>query len=104
MPHGCWKKGAARPLWVLQCMLVLAAGCAVMRADEPGVQPEANVVVATLPLGSAGVHYADEHVQELLPWGPAALRVAHDGTFWIVDSAADRLLHVAPDGGVLGHV
>ncbi|HZI05149.1 MAG TPA: hypothetical protein VEZ71_14055 [Archangium sp.] len=63
----------------------------------PGValaSPEApNEVVCRIPVGAAGISYADEGVAEQKAWGPAALAVAPDGSFWVADTAARRLLH-----------
>src|SRR5438876_945378 len=46
----------------------------------------------TVPIGDAGLHYESQGVAEALTWGPAALRIGPDGSFWIADGAKDRIL------------
>jgi len=62
----------------------------------------ANEVVCRIPSGGAGITFADENTQELRAWGPGGLEVAPDGSFWIADTAARRLLHYSKDCTQLG--
>ncbi|MCS7208213.1 MAG: fibronectin type III domain-containing protein [Fimbriimonadales bacterium] len=41
---------------------------------------------------------------ELLRWGPSALAVDTDGTFWIADAVANRLLQYNPQGRLLRRI
>jgi len=52
-----------------------------------------NEVVFSIPLGENGIHYEGKDNLDMLTWGPTALTVAPDGTFWIADAADDHLLH-----------
>jgi hypothetical protein len=45
--------------------------------------------------------YAGEGQEEQIPYGPAALRYAPDGTFWIVNPADNTLTNLHADGRVL---
>ncbi|HKP36419.1 MAG TPA: hypothetical protein VJT71_06140 [Pyrinomonadaceae bacterium] len=58
-------------------------------------------VVINVPTGTAGVSYANVDVDELEPWGPSALRIAPDGTFLIVNTAANNILRFRSDGNQL---
>src|SRR5688572_18338506 len=86
-------------------MLIAAcAGCAgadggTSRANAPYVEDSIFV-----PRGEQGVHYADEEVEELRAWGPSAVRADADGSFWIADAAANRLVHIGEHGGYLGNI
>jgi hypothetical protein len=59
-------------------------------------------VVCSLPVGAEGVSYADEDIDEREAWGPSALEVGPDGTFWLADTAAGRVLHYSKDCQLLG--
>ena len=50
-------------------------------------------VVCSIPVGDPGIHYEGVGVPEMLAWGPSAFTVAPDGSFWIADAAANRILH-----------
>jgi hypothetical protein len=63
---------------------------------EPGARP-AETILFSIPVGPAGVAYANLG-EEQRPWGPAALEVGADGTFWIADTAANRVLGYARTG------
>jgi hypothetical protein len=96
-------------LCVLLVALVVLASASLVSAAPP--QPQASLLgpvlpggpVLTLPVGEDGLHYAPQR-PESLPWGPTALAVAPDGSFWIADAAANRLLHYAAGGLPLGTV
>ena len=55
-----------------------------------------NEVVFSIPLGDQGIHYEGQDNPNMLTWGPTALVVAPDGTFWIADAADDHLLRYSP--------
>lgn len=61
-------------------------------------------VVFTIPIGENGIHYEGVSVPEMLTWGPAAFTIAPDRSFWIADTAGDRLLHYSPTGNLLGKI
>ena len=61
-------------------------------------------VIFTIPIGDHGIHYADVGVPDALAWGPAAFTVASDGSFWIIDTAGNRVLHYDPNGILLGKI
>jgi hypothetical protein len=63
-----------------------------------------NEVLFTIPLGSNGIHYEGDDDPDLLTWGPTALTVAPDGTFWIADSADDHLLRFDGKGILLDKI
>jgi hypothetical protein len=65
----------------------LIPGVALASAEAP------NEVVCRIPVGAAGISYANEGVEEAKAWGPAALEVAPDGSFWVADTVGRRLLH-----------
>jgi hypothetical protein len=66
-----------------------------------GQTAQGHKIVASIPVGADGVHYAPSG-EEILAWGPTALAVAPDGDFWIADAVANRLLHYAANGKRLG--
>ncbi len=61
-------------------------------------------VMFSIPTGENGVHYEGVDVPEALTWGPAALTISTDGTFWIADTAGNGLLHYSPKGEFLGKI
>ncbi|MFU8772555.1 MAG: hypothetical protein ACNA8H_09065, partial [Anaerolineales bacterium] len=61
-------------------------------------------VVFTISDGEDGMYYEGAGIPEMLTWGPAAFTVAPDGSFWIADTAAARLLHYSPTGNLLGKI
>jgi hypothetical protein len=61
-------------------------------------------VVFTISDGEDGMYYEGAGISEMLTWGPAAFTVAPDGSFWIADTAAARLLHYSPTGNLLGKI
>ncbi len=58
-------------------------------------------VVFTVPVGESGLLYADYDRPEMLAWGPSALAVGQDGTFWIADAVGNRLRQYQRDGKLL---
>jgi cell wall-associated NlpC family hydrolase len=66
----------------------------------PGQAPE-PITIATLPLGLNGVGYEGINEAEVEPWGPSGLRVDNDGTLWLIDAAARRVIHFDRSGALL---
>jgi hypothetical protein len=63
-----------------------------------------NDTIFTIPIGDNGIHYADEDGPELLRWGPTAIAIAPDGSFWIADAPDDRLLHFSKKGELIDKI
>ena len=63
---------------------------------------DAYQVLFSVGLDDKGVHYWQEPGQQR--WGPSALAVADDGSIWIADAVANRLLHYSATGEQLGVV
>jgi hypothetical protein len=61
-------------------------------------------VVFTIPISEDGIHYAGAGIPEMLTWGPAAFTTALDGSFWIADTAGDRLLHYDESGAQISKI
>jgi hypothetical protein len=103
------KPATARQLALCAALIAIACSCAVPTRDV-AQSTQGSRVVAALPLSVAGVSYADVGREDHEAWGPSALRAADDGTFWIADAAADRLVHLDAQGKPLnglslaGHV
>ncbi len=92
--------------WLALAGMCLASGC--QGTSDAGLQEEADAQVGQianapvrLGLGSRGISYTDE---DSLPWGPTALAADMDGTLWIADGAAARLVHVSILGEYLGAI
>jgi cell wall-associated NlpC family hydrolase len=87
-------------------LFATAVACTAIGCAAPNAEPDAarghTGTVAALSLGEGGITYADVGRDEREAWGPSALRAADDGTFWIADTAANRLVHVGRDGHVEG--
>ncbi|GAB1360570.1 hypothetical protein MASR1M31_23880 [Porphyromonadaceae bacterium] len=60
-----------------------------------------NEILFTIPVGEDGIHYAGEDNPDVMRWGPTAMAVAPDGSFWIADTADNRLIHFSPKGELL---
>ncbi|MFZ6030377.1 MAG: hypothetical protein ACOYYS_21930 [Chloroflexota bacterium] len=60
-------------------------------------------VVFSIPVGDKGIHYASDG-PDMLIWGPPAITVAPDGTFWIADTADNHLLHFNSEGVLLDKI
>lgn len=61
-------------------------------------------VIFSIPVGESGIHYEGVGIPEALTWGPSALAIANDGSFWIADTAGNRLLRFSPKGEFLGKI
>ena len=91
-------------LFAVSCLLLLAvvwltATGSLEAADgeRAAVDAVGNEVVLTIPAGSDGVTYSAKEA-ERLTWGPTALAVATDGSYWIADAVSNRLLHYSKSG------
>jgi hypothetical protein len=100
------KRSSIAPVWLRSVVLGTTVACAAANCAAPTGEPPATSrpegVVAALALGDGGVSYADVDRDEREAWGPSALRAADDGTFWVADGAANRLVHIGRDGHVAG--
>lgn len=75
-------------VFVLLALLFSAVPGAVL-AQEP---PPQNEVVFSVPIGSGPGDIGYEGLsEEMLPWGPTALAVGKNDTFYIVDGANNRI-------------
>ena len=54
------------------------------------------------PRGRHGITYRGEEIHEQQTVGPGGLTVGPDGTFWLLDTSAQRLLHYSPTRQRLG--
>lgn len=61
-------------------------------------------ILFSIPVGDDGIHYSGIEHPDMLTWGPAAITVAPDGSFWIADTAGNRLLHYDTKGMLLDKV
>lgn len=86
---------------VLFSSLLLGALAATTASSVAQYAP--HEIVLTVPVGRDGVQYEGEH-PEMLPWGPIALAVAPDGSFWLADGVGNRLLHYSSTGSLLNTV
>jgi hypothetical protein len=68
-------------------------------SDEP-----THETVLTLPVGHPDSPRYEGGAPEMLRWGPTALTVGPDGSFWIADAAANRLLQYDRSGRLLRQV
>jgi hypothetical protein len=59
---------------------------------------EAGQAVFSIPVGGAGIHYVGAGVPEMEVTGPASLRIAQDGAFYITDTIESRILRYDTDG------
>jgi hypothetical protein len=91
----------ARRLIALSLCFALLTAFALLRSGTlpsvRGAASDGREIVLTVPVGGDGVHYSATG-DEMLPWGPSALAVAPDGSYWIADAVANRLLHYAASG------
>jgi len=67
--------------------------------DEPTYE-----TVLTLPVGHPDSPRYEGGAPEMLRWGPTALTVGPDGSFWIADAVANRLLQYDRSGRLLRQV
>ncbi len=68
------------------------------QALAPGGDGVNHDLVFSIPVGQDGVTYQGCGIPEAGCWGPTAFNVAPDGSFWIGDTQANRLLHYSPVG------
>lgn len=61
-------------------------------------------VVFTIPIGDDGILYEDVGISDSLVWGPSALAVSTDNTFWIADTVGNRLRHYSVTGKLLATI
>jgi len=80
---------------VLVALAFSRQGLTEMRQARPDYE-----VLFTIPIGDAGLHYSGIG-PESRPWGPSSFRIASDGTFWIADTAAHRLVQFDESGTLL---
>ncbi|MFH1906410.1 MAG: hypothetical protein ABIL11_03350 [Chloroflexota bacterium] len=64
---------------------------------------EGHEILFSIPVGDDGIHYAEDG-PDMYRWGPAAITVAPDGSFWIADTAGNRLLHYDLKGVLLDKI
>ncbi len=63
-----------------------------------------NEILFSIPVGDNGIHYSGNGNPDILPGGPMALAIAPDGTFWIIDTVDNHLLHFNLKGDLLNKV
>jgi len=61
-------------------------------------------VMFSIPTGENGIHYEGGGAIDSLTWGPAAFTISNDGSFWIADTAGNRLLHYSLKGDFLEEI
>lgn len=84
------NNGMARLLVAVALLMsVLSQAIGAPRERKQGTI--GNERLFSLPVGSEGILYEGGQSVDSLPWGPAALAVAPDGTFWIADTVGNRL-------------
>lgn len=85
-----------------------AATATVATETAPSLAPQGDGVnhdlVFSVPVGQDGVTYQGCGIREAGCWGPTAFNVAPDGSFWIGDTQANRLLHYSPAGELINTV
>lgn len=91
------NNGMAR-LLVTVVLLMGLLGQAVRAPREQKQGPLGDERLFSLPVGSEGIVYEGGETADSLPWGPAAFAVAPDGTFWIADTAGNRVRAYSPEG------
>ncbi|MFH1906409.1 MAG: hypothetical protein ABIL11_03345 [Chloroflexota bacterium] len=92
-------------LLLVSLVLIILSGRPLISVGSVHAQDERLYeVIFTIPIGEDGVQYEGVGIPEMLAWGPAAVKVAPDGSFWIVDTVGARLLHYSPAGYLLGKI
>ncbi len=84
------------------CVFALVIGSTIATSPVEAQSSDGNETLFSLPVSDTGIQYEGVGVQEILRWGPTALAVAPDGSFWIADTAARRILHYTAHGVQLG--
>jgi hypothetical protein len=57
-----------------------------------------NNIVVTIPIGDAGIHYANVGLPNSLVWGPASLTMDEQDNFWITDTVEGQILQYYKSG------
>lgn len=55
-------------------------------------------VVLRIPVSPSGITYANTGIEESEPWGPSGFSISPDGSFLIVNTAANNILRFRADG------
>lgn len=79
---------------------LIAIVCLSASAPAAPSEREPEVLFSVPVNGNEGITYSGL-LDEQRPWGPSALRIDDAGTFWIADSAAQRILHFDHSGNLL---
>ncbi len=95
-------------LTALALCVLLANGAYAQEGQPQGdaqdqTRGKGYTVKATLKQGPSTVEYSPM-VTETLKWGPTALAVAPDGSYWISDSVGDDLVHIDAAGQMTGSI
>ncbi|RLC60972.1 MAG: hypothetical protein DRI48_11290 [Chloroflexi bacterium] len=87
---------------LLALLLSVGTGAVTTAQDDDTV---GNEVVFSVPIGSGPGEIGYEGLSiEMLPWGPTALAVGEDGTFYIVDGANNRIQRYDATGSPLSPI
>ena len=104
------QKRRTKRLLALALLLASVLGLAgafqmasVLSASVSAQDVNTHEIVFTIPVGEDGVHYSRVG-PEILTWGPSAFTVVPDGSFWIADTVANRLLHYNLEGDRLNTI
>ena len=89
---------------VIVIIVVLGLGGIYARsvAMNTSTDPK-NEIIFSIPIGDKGIHYSGNNPNALI-WGPAAIVIAPDDSFWIADTPANRLVHLDSKGSLLDQV
>jgi hypothetical protein len=77
--------------------LVFLLGLPKQVPCETQKEDQSYDVIFTIPIGDSGLHYAGLE-PERYPTGPSSFHIASDGTFWIADDPANRLVQFDRQG------
>ena len=66
-------------------------------AATTGLSDIKHEIIFSIPVGDNGIHYASDGA-DMLIWGPPAITIAPDGSFWIADTADNHLLRFDLNG------
>lgn len=70
-------------------------------SGAPALTDTKNDVVFTIPIGENGINYFVEDNPDEMRWGPTAMAISPDGSFWIADTPENQLLHLSGKGELL---
>jgi hypothetical protein len=87
-------------LFIFFLVVVGALAISSFGAPQPTLQQTASSLIF-IPLGDLGIHYFGSANHNELIWGPPAFVIAPDDTFWIADTADNRLVQISPTGNFL---